>query len=146
MGSVWVVNRFKSPWPSVDSSTNYMADAHGWSLSSRCEDLLAVDIKSREQEIKQMGNDKCQFVFSGGRDDAMDLYPSAELAFSVRGTNTMWLHCICALFGYTTVQLSHASYLVSEHLDYCLSFAYFRSLQSCHISWELVSIHAYYGS
>lgn len=61
-----------------------------------------------------------------GRDNAMDLYPSAELAFSVRGTNT-WLHCIC-LDTEQCKYLRYASYLVSD-----LNILNFWSLHSRHI-------------
>lgn len=37
--------------------------------------------------------------FHFGREKATDLYPSAELTFLIRSANTMWLHCICTLFG-----------------------------------------------
>lgn len=69
----------------ISQSNDSLKDTHWWSLSSRCEDLLAADIKSQEQEIKQMDDASCQFVF--WREKAMVLHPSAD--FLIKGVNTM---------------------------------------------------------
>lgn len=103
-----------------------MKDTHARSSSSGCEGLLAADIKSLEQELKQMDNDRCQFAFWIGKGTRIYTH-LLKLAFLIK--STMWIHCICTLLGYrASVQTHLMSLICGEHLDCCRNLASLRPI------------------
>lgn len=122
----------------ISQSNNSLKDTHWWSLSSRCEDLLAADIKSQEQEIKQMDNDSCQFAF--WREKTMVLHPSAD--FLIKGVNTMVTLHLYTIWIQDCAQISCASHWGPEHLDYCLLWKFGKFFTPCAICIFLFMAHS----